>query len=70
MSQSSAVKTCLTTPGLMISSVTVFTWLLVCVVYVLLLVWCIAIFGISIVLLFSLVAVSIVLVVVDSIVIV
>ena len=58
MSQSSAVKTGLTIPRLMIFSVIISTWLLVCVVSVLLLAWCIAIIVISVVLLVATVVVS------------
>ena len=64
MSQSAAIKTSLTIPGLVICSVTMPAWLLVGVVSVLLLIWCIAIVVVSIVLLTATVVVSIVLIVI------
>ena len=67
MSQSSTIKTGLKISGLVICSFTMSTWLLVCVVSVLLLVWCIAVAVISVVLLIATVALSIVLVVIVSI---
>ena len=66
VSQSSAVKTGLIIPGLMICCVTMSTWLLVCVVSVLLLVWGTAIVVISVILLIATVVLSIVLVVIIS----
>ena len=66
MSQSSATKNDLTIPELVICSVTMSTWLLICVVSVLLLVWCIAIIVISTVLLIATIIVSIVLIVIVS----
>ena len=44
MSQSSAVETSLTIFGLVICSVEMSTWLLICVMIVLQLIWCVAIF--------------------------
>ena len=64
MSQSSAIKTGPTIPRLVICSVTMSTWLLLCVVSVLLLVWCIAIVVISVVLLIATDVVSIVLIII------
>ena len=66
MSQSATIKTGLTISGLVISSVTMSTWLLVCVVSVLLLVWGTAIVVISVILLIATVVISIVLVVIIS----
>ena len=69
MSQSSAIKTSLTIPGLVTYSVTMPAWLLVYVVSVLLLIWCIAIIVVSVVLLIAAVIISIVLIVIVSVVI-
>ena len=70
MSQSSAVRTGLRIAGPVICSVTMSTWLLVCVISVLLLVWRIAIVVITVILLIATVVVSIVLVIIVSIVVV
>ena len=69
MSQSSAIKTSLTIPGLVICYVTMSTWFLVCLISVLLLVGCIAIAIISVVLLIATVFLCIVLIFIVSVVI-
>ena len=64
ISQSSAVKTSVAIPGLVIRSVTMCTWLLVCVVSLLVLVCCTPIVVITVVLLIA----TIVLIIVVSVV--